>query len=156
MTRSKEENLDRIIRLMQTDDSVDAPADSLKWSKDLFRTRAVKPGLIRRITAVLKADLAPGRTVFGERSAPGGARQMFFEAEGRAIDLRIARRREAFEVRGQVLGEDFGHCRVNLGSHTVTADDQGEFMLTGLSEGSYTLTISNGELELVVDAIEVS
>src|SRR5688572_15253748 len=71
-TMNNEDLLNKIVTLMQTDDSADAPADALLWSKNLFRSRrAAEPqrSVVRRVLAVLQMDLSPGKTVFGERSA---------------------------------------------------------------------------------------
>ena len=156
MSRSSEENLKRIIRLMQTDDSVDAPEGAVKWSKNLYRTRRKEPSVLQRVTAVLKADLAPGKAVFGERSGAGTARQMFFDAGTSGIDLRLTKTEEGFNVRGQILGEGFEHCKVTLGDRTGTANENGEFSIDGIQPGVHTLTATGDREEITIEEIEVS
>ena len=156
MSNSREDNLKRIIHLMQTDDSADAPQDAVRWSKNIFRTRAKQPTLVEKIKAVLTADLLPGKAVFGERSGTAQARQMLFEAGERGIDLRVSGSDAGFEIRGQILGEGFGNCLVKLGTFETTANDQSEFVLTEVPAGTYGLTLSNGEEMIEIEQIEVS
>jgi len=158
MNNQRDENLKRIIHLMQTDDSVDAPADAIKWSKGIFRTRAAerKPSVTERILAVLKADLAPGKAVFGERSGTAQARQMLFEAGDAAIDLRIADAEGAFEVRGQVIGEGFEGCEVSLGSTLAAANERGEFIFKGVEPGDYDLVLRTDSSEIAIEKIRIS
>ena len=156
MSNSREDNLKRIIHLMQTDDSTDAPQDAIRWSKNIFRTRAKQPTLVEKIKAVLTADLLPGKAVFGERSGTAQARQMLFEAGDRGIDLRISGSDEGFEIRGQILGEGFENCAVKLGAMETTSNDRSEFTFYGVSAGTYDLTISNGEEMIEIEEITVS
>ena len=156
MNNSREDNLKRIIHLMQTDDSTDAPADAIKWSKDIFRTRAAQPTLVEKIKAVLTADLLPGKAVFGERSGTAQARQMLFEAGERGIDLRVSGSDGEFEIRGQILGEGFENCFVKFGDLEAEANDQAEFVISGVQAGTYTLALTSGNEMIEIEEIEVS
>lgn len=158
MSNSHEDNLKKIIHLMQTDDSVDAPADAVKWSKDIFRTRTAesKTSISERIFAVLKMDLAPGKAVFGERSGTAQARQMLFEAGSNAVDLRILGTEDGFEVRGQILGDGFEECTVSLGDRTVRANSRSEFVIKSVQAGEYPLTLSAEGSEIAIEKISVS
>ncbi len=40
MSKTNDHELNRIIYLMETDKSDDAPQDAIRWSKNIFRTRA--------------------------------------------------------------------------------------------------------------------
>lgn len=158
---TNDKKLEKIIRLMQADDSVDAPEDTVKWAKNLFAARSAetKPSLGRRIMAVLQAEIGPGRAAFGERSASAtAARQILWEADGIAIDMRIKPAGDAFEIRGQLLGGEFSGTAVRLsgsaGELTDTVSDLGEFAFTGVPTGVYGLTIS-GPDEIVVEKIEI-
>lgn len=105
---SNQQNIERIISLMQTDDSVDAPQDAIKWSKNIFRTRAVEPkkSLVEKIVAVLQIDLSKNQTAFGERfSGVKDLKQIFVEAGEYAVDLRIKKAEKGWNLHGQVLGE---------------------------------------------------
>jgi len=141
---------------MQADDSVDAPEGAVKWSKDLYRTRRSEPSMLQRITAVLKADLATGKAVFGERSGAGTARQMLFEAGNSAIDLRLTETEEGLQVRGQILGDGFEYCKYEMGDRGGTANEHSEFSIDGIPPGVYTLTVTGDREEIVIEEIEVS
>lgn len=161
MNNPLEQKLEHIISRMQADTSVDAPADSLKYVSDLFRTRsaAAKPTLVRRIVAALRMDLMPDRAAFGERSAAGGqARQMLFDAGEFAIDLRVTSHAKGLDVRGQVLG-DIGRCRVTLSnggmSVSADADDEGAFRFDAVAAGAYSIVVEGENGELVVENIDL-
>ena len=102
MTNENENLINKIVSLMETDSSVDAPTDAIKWAKNIFRTRAVEPkkSLVQKVLAVLQIDLSPNKAAFGERSASGAqARQMLFQAGDNSIDLRIAETEKGFNLR---------------------------------------------------------
>ena len=156
---NSDENVKKIIRLMQMDDSVDAPEDAVEWSKKLFRTRVFEPkkSVVERIRAVLKLDLAPNRPVFGERSAAAGqSRQMLFEAGENAVDLRISEGAKGFTVKGQILGEGLAGVSVKLGDLNAETNEPGEFRLENVPAGTYDLTIRTAEKEIVLEEIELS
>lgn len=156
--KSNEESLKQIIHLMQTDRSVDAPQDCVKWAKDIFRTRVVEPkkSLVERVLAVLQMDLSSDKAVFGERSASTGqARQMLFQAGKNAIDLRIKEIESGFDLRGQILGEDFENCTVRLGDFETIANDLSEFKLIGIPAGNYELILRKGDREIVIADLEL-
>jgi len=155
---NSDDNIKRIISLMQTDNSVDAPADALKWSKNLFRTRAAEPKatLIEKVLAVLRMDLAPNKAVFGERSASAGqARQMLFEAGESSIDLRISEEGEGFTVRGQILGAGFANASVKLGGLETVTNELSEFKFENIQGGSYDLILRAADREIIIEAIEL-
>lgn len=161
MKLSEEAKLDRIIGRMRLDDSVDAPLDSIKYAKNLFRTRDVsKSTLVRRVLAALRVDLTPGSAAFGERSGTAEkARQMLYESGDIAVDLRISPAEKDFEIRGQILGDGFENCAVEikntLATGNTTTDELSEFRLIGLPTGQYTLFIRNLETEVVIENIAV-
>jgi hypothetical protein len=67
--RNEERKLDHIISRMQSDTSVDAPADLIKFARNVFVQRSFEkaPSMLERIVAVLRMDLAPNRVAIGER-----------------------------------------------------------------------------------------
>lgn len=156
MSETRDKNIERIIRLMQTDESTDAPSEAVKWSKNIFRTREKQPSALQKIKAVLKIDLAPGKAVFGERSGAAEARQMLFEAGEFGIDLRVAESEGRFEVKGQILGEGFENQEARLGKHATRSNELGEFVFNEVEPGTYTFAIGNGEEEIVIEGIEIS
>lgn len=152
--------IEQIIYLMQTDKSVDAPADSLDWSKNIFRTRAVaeepETPFFKKILAVLQMDLSPDRAAFGERSAPAAqGRQMLFEAGENSLDLRITETEQGLNIRGQILGSGFANAIVKFGNFETKSDHLSEFKLTGLPPGNYDLTLTSDEEQIVVEGLDL-
>lgn len=148
---------------MRRDDSVDAPGDSVKWAKNIFRSRMAnsKAPLAQRILAVLRMDLAPNKAAFGERSAGAGqARQMLFDAGDHNIDLRIKDTGGAFEIHGQVLGEGFAGGSIGLigneNNYKAAVSEMSEFKLTGIAKGNYSLVLRGGGKELLIEGLDVN
>lgn len=163
MKLNEQENLDLIVRRMQSDNSVDAPTDVITYAKNLNRVRAAEPktSVIRRVLAVIKADLAPGVAAFGERSTgEGKARQMLFDAGENAIDIRLKRSKSGFLLHGQVLGFGYENGEAELGgegfSSTVKIGSESEFLFDGIPEGEYSLVIRGGAEEIAIEAITIS
>ena len=159
---NNEDLLDKIVKLMQADDSMDAPQDAVQWSKNLFRARAVEPkkSLFRQVLAVLQMDLSPDRAAFGERSAsPAAARQMLFSAGENQIDLRISKTNKTFRVTGQILGGGFAGAKIKLFNENknfaAKSNDLGEFSFEKISKGQYTLSLIVKYKEIVIENIEI-
>ncbi len=159
---STEQNLLNIIELMRRDDSTDAPADSIRWASNLFRSRAAEPkvSLVRRLAAVLQMELAPGKAAFGERSASTTqVRQMLFKAEDNAIDLRIEPSGPDFIVRGQILGEEFAGANLVLHEDErrleTVASDASEFVFEKVPAGRYELLIRRDDVEISLRTINI-
>ncbi len=156
---NSDENIKRIINLMQLDDSKDAPTDAIKWSKNLFRTRAAEPksSFVEKVLAVLQMDLAPNKAVFGERSASANReRQMLFEAGENKIDLRIAESEKGFTIKGQILGEDFENVSVKIGDTETMTNDLSEFRFENIKAGKYDLLIRTETKEIVLKGVELN
>ena len=148
---------------MQTDTSIDAPGDAIRYAKNLFVTRAAesKLSVIQRVVAALSVDLAPNRAAFGERSAgEGQARQILFEAGDNAVDLRIKASGSGFDIRGQILGLGFENSGVEIKNDQATAtaitNKMSEFRLDGLPAGEYSLAIRGRDTELFIDQLTLS
>ena len=160
MTNSTNEKLDQIIELMQSDDSVDAPIDTIKWAKNLYRTRRTEPSFIKRIVASLQVDLPPGKPAFGERSGLAtSSRQMLFNAGEHAIELRISSGPAHVSMNGQVLGEGFAGAEFAISSgalrRTMTLGQMSEFEVSDLPKGYYTLTLRSQENEIVIENVDI-
>lgn len=156
MKNPEEKVHDHIIQRMQSDSSVDAPADTLHFAKNLFRTMASKPSLLKRIIAVLNMDLAPNQPAFGERSGSDNqVRQMLFDADVYAIDVRIKEAGNAFNLRGQVLGYGFENGVVELtdsaGSIVERLDEFSEFTLSNIASGEYSMVVRGTGSEIFVE-----
>jgi len=163
MSKTDDQEFSRIINLMQRDDSVDAPADAVRWSKNIFRPRVVEPkkSVIKKVLAVLQMDLSPNRAAFGERSASGAqARQMLFQAGEISLDLRIKKGEKGLDVQGQILGANFENCSIVIfnddNSYKVRANELSEFKLEEIQSGTYNLTLQNDEKEIVVENLELN
>lgn len=163
MKLTENETLDLIVRRMQSDKAVDAPSGLLKYVKDLYRVRAVEPktSIIRRIVAVMTADLAPGVAAFGERSTgEGKARQMLFDSGENAIDIRIKQAGSGFSLDGQVLGFGFENGKAELIGETFSADSDidgdSEFRFESIPSGNYSLVIRGTAEEIAIEALTIS
>lgn len=159
---STEKNILNILELMSRDDSVDAPADSIRWASNLFRQRAAdpKPSLVKRLVASLQMEIAPNKPAFGERSAsPSQVRQMLFRAGDNAIDIRVEPQARGFGIRGQILGEGFDGATVTLFSDgrkfEAALSETSEFAFDGVPADSYELTILGEGLEISLKAITI-
>lgn len=161
MKNSDEEFIEKIVALMKADESTDAPADSVKWAKNLFFARAAasapRKSLLKRVIAVLQTNLSPHETAFGERSAGShAARQMLFEAGDTSVDLRVTEdKKDVFNLRGQILGENFENSIIEIGEFETRTNELGEFALHAVPRGVYQMTISNDETEIVIDALNL-
>lgn len=159
---STEKNLQNILDLMQRDDSVDAPADSIRWASNLFRTRAAEPSqsFVKKIAAILQMDIAPGKPAFGERSvSESKVRQMLFRADDNAIDLRIEPSKKGFTLRGQVLGTGFADATVTLTDDSKTQEtrmsETNEFQFDNVAGGRYELVIRSEIMEVSLKALDI-
>ncbi len=157
---NSDKTVEKIIYLMQTDKSVDAPQDAIEWSKNIFRTRraaAPKKSFVRKILASLQLDLSPNRAAFGERSASvSKTRQMLFGAGENSIDLRIKDTGKNLEIHGQILGEAFEGAIVKLGEFETKTNELSEFKFTGIPIGKYSLILQTGEKEIVIEDLDLS
>lgn len=163
MSKTDDREINRIIHLMQTDTSFDAPTDAVRWSKNIFRTRVVEPkkSIVERVLAVLQMDLSPNRAAFGERSASASqARQMLFQAGDASIDLRIKQDEKGLNVKGQILGEGFANCAVRISnannSYETQTNELSEFEFAEISSGTYNLKLQGSEKEIVAESLELN
>ncbi|MEO6590245.1 MAG: hypothetical protein ABIP06_13180 [Pyrinomonadaceae bacterium] len=157
---SNEDFLNKIVYLMQTDKSEDAPQDAVKWAKNIFRTRAAaepKKSFAQKVLAVLQMDLSPDKAAFGERSASATqVRQMLFGAGENSVDLRITETEKGFlNIHGQIVGEGFANCTVRLGESKTTANDLSEFKFTGISAGNCDLIFQTDKTEIVIENLNL-
>ncbi len=162
MSKTNDQDLNRIIYLMQTDKSFDAPQDAIQWSKNIFRSRVAEPkkSVVERFLAVLQMDLSPNRAAFGERSASASqARQMLFQAGDNGIDLRIKQDEKGLNVQGQILGEGFANGSIIIFNENVSfetrANELSEFEFTEIPNGEYTVRVQGSEKEIVVESLEL-
>lgn len=162
MNNENDNLINKIVYLMQTDKSADAPTDSIKWAKNIFRSRVAEPkkSLVQKVLAVLQMDLAPNKTVFGERSASASqARQMLFGAGDNQIDLRIETVKKGFNIKGQILGEGFENAEIKLenaeNSFIANINELSEFKLANVAKGNYQLTLTSQEKNIIIENLEI-
>lgn len=163
MNNSKEKILEHIVGRMQQDKTIDAPADAVRYAKNLYRTRAAEPKLsmIHRVLAVMQIDLAPNRAAFGERSAAASqVRQMLFSAGENSVDLRIEKDGKTFKITGQILGEGFASAEVKINdtetSFETQTNDLSEFKVENIVEGTYVLVLTGDDKEIVLKNLEIN
>jgi len=158
MNNGNENLINKIVYLMETDDSIDAPGDSIKWAKNIFRTRSAQPSksIVQKVLAVLQMDLLPNKAAFGERSASAAkSRRMLFQAGDNGIDLRISASGKDFALRGQILGEGFADCTIRLGDFETNSNELSEFSFFNIPGGKYDLTLQSGETEITIENLDI-
>lgn len=151
--------LERLISAMREDASEDAPPHVINRALRLMRRPAPAPSPIRRLVATLMRDswhsmLQPT----GLRSVQAWPRALLLNAGDRELDLQVAPRDRGWQLVGQVLGpEEPGAVTLSSPAERVTArlNELGEFVLPPVAPGRYTLTVTQGELEIVVPDLEI-
>ena len=157
MSKTDDQIISKIIRLMGTDTSVDAPQGAISWSKNIFLNRATKPqtSFAQRVLAILQMDLSPNKAAFGERSASASkARQMLFQAGDASIDLRVKQEDNGFSLHGQILGEDFADGVIKLGDFETSANEVNEFKFVKIPKGKYNLYLQKDDKEIVIEGLQ--
>ena len=156
--------LGRVTQLMRADTSEDAPRDAIFNVVRMFRARpeaVAEPNLLRRIVAALSFDsnaLAPAFGVRSGQNAP--ARQLLFSAGDFDVDLRLASSGEGWRVSGQVLGPCAGG-EVELGEtgrdpiSSAALNNLCEFTLPPVPEGSYSLRMRLGDVEVEIRELDL-
>lgn len=155
--------LAHIVNLMRTDDSKAAPEDAIQWVKNLYKTRGVEPkrSIFEKIVGVLALDLSPDQLVYGERSAAGSTRQMYYKAGDTSVVLRISRDDENFLLMGQLVGgNDYKSAEIEISGPEFSApgkaNDLSEFRIGNIPAGKYSLFVRNDEKEIVIENIELN
>jgi hypothetical protein len=154
-------NFAKIVNLMKTDEAKDAPADLLVWTKNIFRSKIAEPkkSILQKIFAVLEMDLSPNTAAFGERSASSPTRQLFYKADEIGISLRISKDENELNLMGQILGDGFDNCEIELQNNqtsiSVGSNEMSEFRMSKIPFGNYDLFIRNVETELVIENVNL-
>jgi anti-sigma factor RsiW len=150
----------RVIELMRADIGEDAPPDVATRAVDLFRSRRapVSAGPRQRLSAALRFDSGRTPQPLGVRAGVPSDRQLLFDADQTAVDLRIIQAGELWGVIGQVLGRDL-NGQVDLLGAAATAqavlNELGEFRLPPVPPGIYTLTVRLANADIEVAELEV-
>lgn len=149
-----------IISALQNHELVMPPQQVTRQALQIFRPKekplsasvsAVRAGL-QVLVAVLRFDsgLTP---VYGMRSGPGQARQLFYTINEFDIDLRLAPGAGEWTVEGQLLGGNtIGTAELESAGRRYNGDmnELGEFAFAGVRPDSYRLRITLPGLEISV------
>jgi len=148
--------LERLIGLMRTDDSVDAPADLIGRAVRLFHQRVAR--LSRRRVATMRFDSARQPQGIGVRSGFTGGRQLVFNAGDIDLDLRLSPVATGWVVSGQLLGSSQGG-EVELhgpqDAARATLNQLCEFKLSPVQPGLYTLTLRLDGADLEITDLDI-
>jgi anti-sigma factor RsiW len=156
-------HLERLIGLMRTDTSEDAPPAVIARAERLFHSRTVSSSdssnLRHHVLAVRRFDSLGLAPAFGVRSGEPSARQLLFSARAHDIDLRIEPAGQAWTVSGQVLGESAAGGQAELQGATSTTqvalNEQSEFTLPPVSAGHYRLVLRLANVDVEVDELKI-
>jgi anti-sigma factor RsiW len=155
--------LERLIGLMRTDTTEDAPPPVIARAVQLFQAQrlpaSAAPGLRRHILAVLRFDSVGLAPAFGVRSGEPSARQLLFSSEAYDIDLRIEPAGQAWIVSGQVLGESTAGGQAELhgvtGANPAALNEQSEFTLPAVAAGRYKLILHLADVDVELDELKI-
>src|SRR5688572_1878029 len=165
--------LERVIGLMRTDTTEDAPPAVVARAQRLFQARTVGTqatqagSTLRRIQALLHFDSLQRPLALGMRSGQPAARQLLLKAEDYELDMRITPAGTAWQVSGQLLGpETKGQVELRraadrdssqgaTGMLQAELNDLGEFNLPPTSPGVYQLLLRLDNLEVELPPVEI-
>ena len=159
--RDEAARIERVVAIMRADASQDAPPAVIARAVHLFRTKAVDPApsLVQRLVAALRFESTPLTPAFGLRSAGSSERQMIYTVGDYDIDLRIAPSAAGWLLSGQVLGPgaETGAALLSGGDAMLRTGvgEDAAFAFPPASAGEYSLTLTLGEIELVVEALRM-
>lgn len=162
--RTELAQLERLIGIMRSDLSEDAPAHVIARAVRLFRPpqSQAAPNLLQRVVAVLRFDSATLAPAIGVRSTPDGqptaARQLLYSTDEYDLDVRITPAGDGWIVAGQVLNPtDGGRAELQGSSSVMQAplNDLSEFTLAPTSVGSYKLLVHLSNLIVEVTDLKV-
>jgi hypothetical protein len=148
--------LDRLVQLMRSDKSEDAPSYVINRALRLMRQPAPAQQMsgLRRLLALVQFDSYTQPFAAGVRSGPDAVRQMLFVAEDTELDLRIVPESGQWRISGQVLGTDTEGSITLAGSeahHEVALNELSEFQLPLVNKGAYSLILRTGVHEIVAE-----
>lgn len=155
----------QLVKLMQTDQTEDAPAFAIAAilrSFDEFQTEpqvSRLPSLGERLRAILRLDSAQLAPAYGFRS--GGAvasRQLLFSIDNGSLDLRISPQDANWKISGQILGQFTGgtiRLEGNSVDFSAEIDVRGEFSLPPIPSGTYRLRLHSESFDVEVPELVI-
>ncbi|HSL46878.1 MAG TPA: zf-HC2 domain-containing protein [Anaerolineales bacterium] len=155
--------LERLIGLMRSDASQNAPSALIDRAIHLFESKKSKfltsSDLRSRVLAVLHFDSKSLTPASGVRSAKPGARQLLFSTGVNEIDLRIEPSDQAWRISGQILGVETVSGTAILqgvaGNSEAALNELSEFTLPPVQAGIYRLILDLTDVEVEIDEIRV-
>lgn len=152
----------RLIDLMQTDESEDAPEHVLNRAFRLLRTQRLSKAEARprrTLTALLRRDSAQSGFAFGVRGGPIPTRQLLFEiGNGSELEVRIEQAHGGWLVAGQILGPcNRGQVVLEgvAGETTTELNELCEFSLPPHPGPVYKLVLRLEDVEVDVPILEL-
>ncbi len=152
----------KTITLMRSDDSVDAPPETIARAVRRFRPRPVPatPSLRERLAAVLTFDSGQMPLAVGVRATGSSSRQMLYTAGEYEIDLRLAPEGEHTRLAGQILGPvTQGVVQAQAAQSAPIRQPLtalGEFTLELLRARRYDLTVELAQHEIEIPDLDLS
>ena len=133
--------------LMRSDAIESAPAELVKFAKDIFRQRTAvrNPSTLKRIIAALTFDSVTAAPAYGLRSQADSGRQLVYSTETVDIDVRVSPENEEWQIAGQLPGSLCESGEVNLEgekfSATAKLNELCEFSFSSVPGGTYKLAL---------------
>ena len=155
------QTLRQAIGLMRSDDVEDAPANLVKYAKNIFTGRSAnrEPSRLARLLASLTFDSLTAKPAFGLRSGTSAGRQLVYSTEMADIDLRVSPQSGEWEIAGQILGSSQSRGKVNLESASFSAsadlNELAEFGFQSVPSGIYTMFVQLPELEIEIPPLQL-
>lgn len=148
---------ERTVGMLRAGDVASPPFAASAHVRNAFRSRGAAP-IRRRVTAKRRFDSSAQTMVVGIRAGTSADRQMLFEADALAIDLRIMPESTGTVLAGQILGDDVGGT-VDLimpsGVFSADINDLSEFTLPSVASGKYTLLLHLADRDVVLPDLDV-
>jgi hypothetical protein len=153
---------ERLIELMRSDDSIDAPEHVLNRALRLLSTHrlaAYEPAPRRRFLALLRRDSLQSGFAMGVRGTPTPTRQLLFDiGDDNELEVRIEAAEGGWRVAGQILGAcSGGHVLLEgvAGELTSELNAQCEFSLPPHPGPIYKLVLLFEDVEIDVPILEL-
>lgn len=147
--------------LMRSDEIESAPAELVKFAKDIFRRRTAvrNPSTLKRIIAVLTFDSLSAAPAYGLRSQADSGRQLVYSTETVDIDVRVSPENEEWQIAGQLPGSLCESGEVNLEgekfSATAKLNQLCEFSFSSVPGGTYKLALHLPDVIIEIPPLEL-
>ena len=147
--------------LMRSDSVESAPAELVKYAKNIFRQQLAssKPSALNRILAALTFDSLTAAPAYGLRSQAGSGRQLVYSTEAVDIDVRVSEESDEWQIAGQVPGMLCTGGQVDLEGDNFSSKAQlnelCEFAFGSVPEGTYKLAIHLPDVIIEIPPLEL-